>query len=50
MATPYQFLMLTGTPEKEAAFRQSKREFGSHYAFHGSGMGALPFPLCHGDH
>jgi len=43
MQTPYQLLMLTGTPEKEAVFRAAKRELGSHYAWHGSGMGAYQY-------
>jgi hypothetical protein len=36
MKTPYQFLMMTGSPEKESAFRAAKRKAGSHFAFHGS--------------
>jgi len=38
MSTPYQYMLLTATPEKESRFRQLKKTFGSFLAFHGSPM------------
>ncbi len=39
MVTPYQYVLLSSPPEKEAAFKKLKEKHGSFYAFHGSGFG-----------
>ena len=36
MKTPYQYVMLSASPEKEAAFRVLKSEYGSVFGYHGS--------------
>jgi hypothetical protein len=36
MGTPYQYLLISAPPEKEAAFQRNKKQYGSHWAFHGS--------------
>lgn len=36
MGTPYQYLLISAPPEKEAAFQKNKKQYGSHWAFHGS--------------
>ena len=38
MSTPYQYMLLTSTPEKEARFAALKKQYGSFMAFHGSPM------------
>ena len=37
MNTPHQFLLMSSPPAKEALFQKYKRQYGSTYAFHGSG-------------
>jgi poly [ADP-ribose] polymerase 6/8 len=37
MGTPYQYLLISAPPEKEAAFQRNKKQYGSYWAFHGSG-------------
>lgn len=37
--TDCQFVMLTSSPEREKAFQEEKKRYGSFYAFHGSGFG-----------
>lgn len=37
MGTPYQYLLISAPPEKEAIFQKNKKQYGSHWAFHGSG-------------
>lgn len=47
MQTPYQFVLVSDNPEKEAAFRRKRQRHGSFYAFHGSAICTMPFsPLC----
>lgn len=36
MGTPYQYLLISAPPEKEAIFQKNKKQHGSHWAFHGS--------------
>lgn len=36
MDTPFQYIMLSATPEKEAKFQKLKKKHGSQFAFHGS--------------
>ena len=36
MGTPYQYLLISAPPEKEAIFQRNKKQHGSHWAFHGS--------------
>lgn len=36
MDTPFQYIMLSAPPEKEAKFQKLKKNFGSKFAFHGS--------------
>ena len=36
--TPHQYLMLSATPARERVFQQRKKEYGSFWAFHGSGF------------
>ncbi|KAL6060336.1 Protein mono-ADP-ribosyltransferase parp16 [Balamuthia mandrillaris] len=38
MSTPYQYMLLTAAPEREARFEQLKKQHGSFFAFHGSPM------------
>lgn len=38
MKTPFQFLLLSSPPAKEAKFREAKDKFGSTFAFHGSSI------------
>ncbi|KAJ8304948.1 hypothetical protein KUTeg_018531 [Tegillarca granosa] len=38
MRTPYQFLLLSSPPAKEAKFQEFKEKHGSTFAFHGSGI------------
>lgn len=38
MGTPYQYMLLTSTPEKEARYAALKKTYGSFMAFHGSPM------------
>jgi len=38
MTTPYQYMLLMSTPEKEARFLVLKKKYGSFLAFHGSPM------------
>jgi len=38
MNTPYQYLLLSSTPEKEKKFQELKKKHGSIYAFHGSAL------------
>lgn len=38
MHTPYQFLLMSSPPAKEAAFRAAKEKHGSTFAFHGSSI------------
>jgi len=41
MQTPYQFVLVSDNPEKEASFRRKRQKHGSFYAFHGSAIGTL---------
>ena len=36
MGTPYQYLLISAPPEKEAIFQRNKKQYGSFWAFHGS--------------
>jgi hypothetical protein len=36
MGTPYQYLLISAPPEKEAIFQKNKKQHGSLWAFHGS--------------
>lgn len=36
MVTPYQYLLISAPPEKEAEFQRAKKTHGSFWAFHGS--------------
>jgi hypothetical protein len=36
MITPFQFLMLSGSPEKEEKFLGYKKQHGTVFAFHGT--------------
>ncbi|XP_063433474.1 protein mono-ADP-ribosyltransferase PARP6-like [Mytilus trossulus] len=38
MKTPFQYLLLSSPPAKEAAFREAKEKYGSTFAFHGSAV------------
>lgn len=38
MCTPYQYLLLSDSPEKEEIFRKHKKEHGTIFAFHGSSI------------
>lgn len=38
MCTPFQYLLLSDSPEKEENFRKLKKEYGTVFAFHGSAI------------
>jgi hypothetical protein len=38
MCTPFQYLLLSDSPEKEEVFRKHKKEHGTIFAFHGSAI------------
>jgi poly [ADP-ribose] polymerase 6/8 len=38
MVTPFQYLLLSDSPEKEEAFRKHKKLYGTTFAFHGSAI------------
>eukprot|EP01126_Amoeba_proteus_P030162 TRINITY_DN29897_c0_g1_i1.p1 TRINITY_DN29897_c0_g1~~TRINITY_DN29897_c0_g1_i1.p1 ORF type:complete len:357 (-),score=60.67 TRINITY_DN29897_c0_g1_i1:90-1160(-) len=38
MCTPFQYLLLSDSPEKEANFKKLKQEYGTEFAYHGSGI------------
>lgn len=38
MCTPHQFLLLSSPPAKEIIFQEAKKQYGSTFAFHGSGI------------
>jgi poly [ADP-ribose] polymerase 6/8 len=48
MVTPHQYLLLSAPPEKEAAFRKLKQQYGSCFAFHGSSIEVcIPLTACY---
>lgn len=38
MKTEHQYMMMVDSPDKASKFKQMRKEYGSFFAFHGSGI------------